>query len=71
MCYYLIIEMIYMKTAELLKIIKKSQCYLIRHGKCHDIWFSPVTDKQFSVPRHKDEIKPGTLKNIMEDAGIQ
>lgn len=60
-----------MKTSELLKILKKNKCYLVRHGKNHDIWFSPVTEKQFSVPRHKDEIKIKTLNSIMEDAGIK
>ena len=59
-----------MKTSELLKLLKKNNCSLVRHGKCHDIWFSPITNKQFSVPRHKAEIKPGTLKSILEDAGI-
>lgn len=60
-----------MKTSELLKILKKKDCYLIRHGKSHDIWFSPITNRQFTIPRHKDEVKVGTLKNIMEDAGIK
>ena len=59
-----------MKTAELRKILKKNDCYLIRHGKRHDIWFSPITGRQFSLPRHKDEIKTGTLRNILEDAGL-
>lgn len=60
-----------MKTAELLKILKKNGCYLIRHGSNHDIWFSPMTNKQFAVPRHKDEIKIGTLKSILKEAGIE
>lgn len=60
-----------MKTTELLKILKKNGCYLIRHGSNHDIWFSPITNKQFAVPRHKDEIKTGTLKSILRDAGIE
>lgn len=60
-----------MKTSELLKILKKNGCYFSRHGKRHDIWISPITNKQFPVPRHKDEIKPGTLKSILDDAGIQ
>lgn len=60
-----------MKTTELLKIFKKNGCYLIRHGSNHDIWFSPITNKQFAVPRHKDEIKTGTLKSILRDAGIE
>jgi len=60
-----------MKTTELLKILKKKDCYLIRHGSNHDIWFSPITNKQFALPRHKDEIKTGTLKSILKEAGIE
>ncbi len=60
-----------MKTPELLKILKKNGCCLIRHGKRHDIWFSPATGRQFSVPRHKDEIKSGTAGSILSSAGVQ
>lgn len=60
-----------MKTSELIKLLKKNKCSLIRHSKRHDIWLSPITNKQFSVLLHKDEIKTGTLRNILEDAGIQ
>ena len=60
-----------MKTTELLKILKKNGCYLVRHGSSHDIWFSQLTSKQFAVPRHKDEIKIGTLKSILKEAGIE
>lgn len=59
-----------MKTQELLKILKKSGCYLLRHGKKHDIWYSPITGNEFPVPRHKVEIPNGTLKSITKDAGI-
>ncbi len=59
-----------MKTSELLKLLTKNGCYLIRNGSRHDIWFSPITNKQFAVPRHKTELKIKTLKNIMKDAGI-
>lgn len=60
-----------MKTSELLKILKKNGCYLVRNGTRHDIWFSPITSKQFAVPRHKDDIKLGTLNNILKDAGLK
>lgn len=60
-----------MKAGELTKLLKKNGCYLLRHGSNHDIWFSPATSKQFAVPRHKDEIKTGTAKNILKDAGIE
>lgn len=60
-----------MKNSELLKKLNKVGCYLIRHGSSHDIWYSPITGKQFSVPRHKNEIKTGTAKKILRDAGIE
>ena len=59
-----------MKTNELLKLLKKKGCSLIRHGSNHDIWYSPVTGKQFAVPRHKKEIKTGTAAAILHDAGM-
>lgn len=60
-----------MKAGELTKLLKKNGCYLLRHGSNHDIWLSPTTNKQFAVPRHKDEIKTGTAKSILKDAGIE
>ena len=59
-----------MKTNELLKLLKKNGCFLIRHGSNHDIWYSSVTGKQFAVPRHKKEIKTGTAIAILRDAGM-
>ncbi|MCD8118865.1 MAG: type II toxin-antitoxin system HicA family toxin [Lachnospiraceae bacterium] len=55
----------------MLKILKSNQCYFLRHGSNHDIWISHKTGKQFAVPRHKNDIKPGTAKNILKDAGIE
>lgn len=60
-----------MKTQELLKLLKKSNCELLRNGSRHDIWYSPATNKQFAVPRHKAEIPSGTLNNILKDAGLK
>ena len=59
-----------MKTQELLKMLKKAGCKLERNGTRHDIWHSPITGKEFTVPRHKKEIPIGTLKNILKDAGL-
>lgn len=60
-----------MKTQELLKILKKNRCKLIRNGTRHDIWYSEITGKEFAVPRHKAEIPTGTLNNILKDAGLK
>ena len=60
-----------MKTQELIKILRKNKCYILRNGSRHDIWYSRKTGKQFPVPRHKAEIPIGTLNNILKDAGIK
>lgn len=60
-----------MKTQELLKLLKRNHCSVLRNGSRHDIWYSDITGKQFSVPRHKAEIPIGTLNNILKDAGIK
>ncbi len=60
-----------MKTSELVKLLKKNNCYLQEHGKEHDRWYSDTTHKTFMVPRHgSKEIPTGTAKRIMKDAGI-
>ena len=60
-----------MKTQELIKELKKAKCQLIRNGSRHDIWYSEITGKQFSVPRHKAEIPVGTANNILKDEGLK
>lgn len=60
-----------MKTTELIKLLKKNKCTIIRNGSRHDIWYSEATGKQFSVPRHKAEVPTGTLNNILKDAGLK
>ena len=49
-----------MKTNELLKLLKKNGCSLIRHGSNHDIWYSPKTGNKFALSRHgKQEVPTG------------
>ena len=60
-----------MKTQELLKLLRKNKCYVLRNGSRHDIWYSEITGKQFAIPRHKAEIPTGTLNNILKDAGLK
>lgn len=60
-----------MKTSELIKLLKKNGCYLYRNGKRHDIWYSPITGKQFPVPRYlSQDVPTGTCNSIKKDAGI-
>lgn len=60
-----------MKTGELLKLLKANDVQFKRHGKKHDLYYSPITNKSFSVPRHTTEIAKGTLQSILKDAGIK
>lgn len=61
-----------MKGCELKKQLSTSGCYIIREGSNHEIWYSPITGKKFTVPRHDSkEIAPGTVRNIKRSAGIQ
>ena len=60
-----------MKTSELQKQLRENGCQMIRHGSSHDIWESSITGKQFSVPRHKTEVKTGTVEKILKDAGLK
>ena len=60
-----------MKTQELIKLLRKNRCYILRNGSRHDIWYSEITQKQFALPRHKADIPIGTLNNILKDAGVK
>ncbi len=61
-----------MKYSELKKLLRKNGCQLEREGAGHEIWYSPKTGKRFTVGRHNtEEVKTGTLKNILKDAGVQ
>ncbi len=60
-----------MKQSELLKLFKKNNITLLQHGKRHDIYYSPITEKKIPIPRHAKEIAIGTLKSIMKDAGLE
>ena len=61
-----------MKTIELIRKLKKAGCYLLRQGKgSHEIWYSPITEKEFVVPNHGSaEVGTGLEIKIKKAAGI-
>ncbi len=61
------------KASEVIKKIKKyTNCYIIRHGAEHDVWFNPDNGRQFTIPRHPSkEIKTGTVESIYKAAGLK
>lgn len=61
-----------MKYSELKRLLKKHGCILDSEGTRHEMWYSPTTDKYFPVGRHNTEdVKKGTLKSILNAAGIK
>lgn len=62
-----------MKYNELHKLLSKAGCYDTgRQRSGHPLWFSPVTGKYFKTSNHgSEEVKPGTLKSILREAGIK
>jgi len=60
-----------MRTPELLKKFSANNINLIKHGTKHDDYYSPITGKIVRVPRHKTELKAGTLHSILTDAGLK
>jgi len=54
---------------DLIATLKLNGCYLVRQGKGdHEIWFSPVTNKNFPVDR-KCKIRH-TANAVLKQAGL-
>ncbi|MBO4849847.1 MAG: type II toxin-antitoxin system HicA family toxin [Prevotella sp.] len=60
-----------MKYNELYRKLRKAGCFLLHHGKRHDIWVNPRNGKTTEVPRHgTEEVPKGTLKSIYQRLGL-
>ena len=61
-----------MKTNDFVQELRAAGCEFLRNGSNHDIWYSPITNKLFQVPRHgSKEIPTGTEKNIRKVSGVK
>ena len=61
-----------MKYSEIHRRLKSAGCIIVRYGKKHPIWKSPVTGQLFETSYHEsEEAKPGTLKDIEKRSGVQ
>jgi mRNA interferase HicA len=58
-----------LSTAELKRHLKEHGCYLVSNKGPHEKWFSPITNRRFSIPR--DLKGETTLFKILEAAGIR
>jgi mRNA interferase HicA len=53
---------------ELDALLRDKGCHIVREGAKHEMWWSPITQKSFTVPRRlKAE---DALRGILRDAGI-
>ncbi len=54
---------------DLVRLLRKAGCELVRSGKgSHEIWFSPVAERTFTVPRKT--VKVHTANRVLKDAGL-
>ena len=62
-----------MKYNELHRILVRNGCFETGKQRAgHPEWYSPLTGKKFTTSNHlSTEVKPGTLKSIVRDAGIK
>jgi len=61
-----------MKYSELKKMLKGAGCYLHKEGANHEHWYSPKTNKIFTVGRHNSqEVAKGTLDDILKKSGLK
>ncbi|MFZ1321788.1 MAG: type II toxin-antitoxin system HicA family toxin [Ignavibacteria bacterium] len=58
-----------MKRKELVRLIEKQGCRLLREGANHTLYFNPDNNKVSTIPRHT-EIKDFLSKKICKDLGI-
>lgn len=61
-----------MKISELKKKLKAYGCFHIREGKNHEWWWSPISGRNFQIPRHMTaEVGNELLKYVKEQSGIK
>ncbi len=53
---------------DLVKLLREAGCQCVRAGKgSHEIWYSPITQRTFTVPRAK---RSHTANGVLKDAGL-
>lgn len=61
-----------MKVSEMKRLLRKSGCRFDHDGGNHEIWYSPMTNKYFPIPRHDSkELATGTADKIKSQAGLK
>ncbi len=60
-----------MKTAELIKLLRKNGWVFHKHGGRHDLYCHPEHSNKIPIQRSKSEVPTGTVQKILKDAGIK
>lgn len=61
-----------MTWGELIRLLKKNGCKFDGHRANHDMYFCPKTGEVIAVGRHtKEEVRTGTMRAILKQAGIK
>lgn len=56
---------------EVIRKLKKAGFVFDRQAKgSHEIWYNPTTRRRTTVPNHPGDVPKGTLKAIIEQAGL-
>ncbi|WP_449245958.1 type II toxin-antitoxin system HicA family toxin [Desulfarculus baarsii] len=59
-----------MKRKELIQLLEREGCLLLRHGGAHDIYRNPANGRRAPVPRHS-EIADTLAKLIFKQLGVE
>jgi predicted RNA binding protein YcfA (HicA-like mRNA interferase family) len=61
-----------MKISELIRLISRNGCFLLKHKSRHDLWINSNTGETFIIPRHQSEEVPKGLERAAKKwAGIE
>jgi len=61
-----------MTNNELIRYIKKHGCKFLEHGGSHDVYTNPKTNGKVRILRRgTQEVKAGTLNDILSDLGLK
>jgi predicted RNA binding protein YcfA (HicA-like mRNA interferase family) len=61
-----------MKISELIRLISRNGCFLLKHKSRHDLWINSNTGETFLIPRHQSEEVPKGLERAAKKwAGIE
>ena len=61
-----------MKYSEIHRKLRKAGCHIVKNGKKHPIWISPLTGCLFETSYHdSEEAKSGTQRDIEKRSGVK